>query len=191
MATLKSTSDPYISVQSKLVYVYEIEDKDINKNYAKYTSISKANAILEGSPARGTLAKFIDTNVSFRDKLYYTRPIEDFESRFNLVKNISSDLKVNSNKSQEVWAYNGKTLEAVKGSPFPSKHQAASSIGISRDVINYFIDTGKAEGIQGTYLFSRKLEDTEIKKLLESSQTLKLGNKVKVFAYDAKNTWNN
>lgn len=48
------------------------------------------------------------------------------------------------------------------GSPFTSKHQTSLGIGISRNVINYFIDTFKAEGVKGTYLFSRQLEDKEI-----------------------------
>jgi hypothetical protein len=55
----------------------------------------------------------------------------------------------------------------LKGSPFESKTQLANHLGISRDVINYFLDTKKPEGIKGTYLFSRPLEDIEIKDLKE------------------------
>ena len=91
---------------------------------------------------------------------------------FNLAKNISSDLKLNSNIAKEVWVYDAKTLELVKGSPFSSKTQASRVVGISHNVINYFIDSGKAEGIKGTYLFSRQLDTKEIQKYLESSQTL-------------------
>ena len=53
-------------------------------------------------------------------------------------------------------------------------------MGISRNVITYFIDTWKAEGVKGTYLFSRPLEAKEVKNLIESSHTLELGNKIKV-----------
>jgi hypothetical protein len=74
----------------------------------------------------------------------------------------------------------------IKGSPFPSKHQASVSIGINREVISYFIDTWKAEGVKGTYLFSRQLSDEEIEKLIKSSESLQLGKKVEVWAYNAK-----
>ena len=36
------------------------------------------------------------------------------------------------------------------GSPFPSKTQASLALGISRNVISYFIDTW--EGINGRYI---------------------------------------
>ena len=49
-----------------------------------------------------------------------------------------------------------------------------------------FLDTGKAEGIKGTYLYSRGLDNKEIKNLLELSQTLQLGNKVEVWVYNAQ-----
>jgi hypothetical protein len=64
--------------------------------------------------------------------------------------------------------------------------QASASIGVSRNVISYFMDTGKAEGVKGTYIFSRPLLEREITKLQALSQTVKLGNKQVVFAYDAK-----
>ena len=53
-------------------------------------------------------------------------------------------------------------------------------MGISRNVITYFIDTWKAEGVKGTYLFSRPLEAKEVENLIEYSHTLELGNKIKV-----------
>jgi len=36
------------------------------------------------------------------EKLYFTQPIKDFVLTFNLAKNISSDLKLNSNIAKEV-----------------------------------------------------------------------------------------
>jgi len=81
---------------------------------------------------------------------------------FNLAKSISSGLKLNSNIAKEVWIYDAFTLELVKGSPFPSRTQASNALVISRNVISYFIDTGKAESIKGTYIFSRQLEDKEV-----------------------------
>lgn len=183
LASLKSTQD-HVSGQAIPTYVYGINNKGISKTFVKYNSITEASS--NEKVARGTLGIFRDTNVPFRDKLYFSKPIIDFELTFNLVKSASEDLKLNSNVAKGVWAYDAKTLELISGSPFSSKTQASSSIGISRNVINYFIDTWKPEGVKGTYLFSRQLDNKEVAKLLESSLSLVLGNKVEVWAYNAQ-----
>lgn len=48
------------------------------------------------------------------------------------------------------------------------------------------MDTNKAEGIKGTYLFSNQLKDEEINKLLNNVDSLKLGNAKKVWIYGAE-----
>ena len=128
---------------------------------------------------------FRDTNVPFRDKLYYTKPIIDFNSTLDQVNSILKDVKIISNIAQKVWAYDAITLNLIKGSPFESKGQASNILGISRKVINYFIDTNKPEGVKGTYLFSKPLEESEIQSLKKLSEDITLGNKIKVWAYDA------
>jgi hypothetical protein len=45
---------------------------------------------------------FRDTNVPFRSKLYFSKPIKDFELTFNLAKSASSGLNLNSNIAKEV-----------------------------------------------------------------------------------------
>ena len=95
-------------------------------------------------------------------------------------------MKLNSNIAQEVWASDAQTLELIKGNPFVSKTQASDAIGISRNVINYFIDTDKAEEIKGTDLFSKQLKYKEIKKRLPNVNTLQLGNKKKVWASNSQ-----
>lgn len=105
---------------------------------------------------------------------------------FSEVKTSSSGLNLDSNIAKEVWVYDAKTLDSVMGSPFPSKTQASASIGVSRNVISYFIDTWKAEGVKGRYIFSRPLLEREITKLQGLSGTVKLGNKQAIFAYDAQ-----
>jgi hypothetical protein len=184
LATLKLKSDPHIKGKAVPVYVYDINDKCIDINYVKYDSITKASHLEK--VAGGTLAIFINTNVPFRKKLYYSKPIIDLDLTFGQVKTSSSGLNLDSNIAKEVWVYDAKTLDLVKGSPFFSKSQASASIGISRNVISYFIDTWKAEGIKGTYLFSRPLLEPEITKLQVLSETVKLGNKQAIFAYDAQ-----
>ena len=115
------------------------------------------------------------------------KPIIDFNSTLDKVNNILKDVKLIGNIAQKVWVYDAKTLDLITGSPFQSKLQASNILGISRSVINYFIDTKKPEGIKGTYLFSRPLEESEIKSLRELSEDIRTGNKVKVWAYDALN----
>lgn len=128
----------------------------------------------------------MDTNIPFKGKLYYSNPVLNLKETFDLIKNISNELKLNSNIAQKVWAYDAKTLELIKQSPFVSKSQASKVLNISRDVISYFIDTNKAEGIKSTYLFSNKLNNEEIHKLLNNVDSLKLGNKKEVWVYDAE-----
>jgi hypothetical protein len=57
----------------------------------------------------------------------------------------------------------------VAGSPFSSKNIASRVLGIGRNLIDYFIDSGKVEGVKGNYLYSRQLKDIEIKSLLKKS----------------------
>ena len=75
-------------------------------------------------------------------------PIVDFEYTFNLVKNLIKDFKFKDNTAKVVWAYDAITLELVKGSPFSSMVKASNIIGIGRNVISYFIDTFKPEGVK-------------------------------------------
>ena len=173
-----------INSQGIPVYVYEINNEGINKNFVKYNSITEASS--NEKRARGTLGVYLDTNVPFRNKLYYSKPIIDFELTFNLVKVVSKDLKLNNNIAKEVWAYHAKTLNLIIGSPFPSKYQASRFLGISWDVITYFIDTWKPEGVKNTYLFSRQLNDKEVEKLIETTHPTVSGKKIKVWVYKAK-----
>jgi len=81
LASFKTTLGNHISGQSIPIYVYNINDKHINETYVKYSSITEAS---KGEKiARGTLAMFRDTNVPFRNKLYFTKPIKNFELTFN------------------------------------------------------------------------------------------------------------
>jgi hypothetical protein len=184
LLNLKNNSVTFENGKSKEVYVYTILKDHIDNNYYKYKSITETS---QGQKiARGTISLYMDTNIPFKGKLYYSYPIFNLKEIFDLVKNISNELNLNSNIAKKVWAYDAKTLELIKGSPFVSKTQASKVLSISRDVISYFIDTNKAEGIKGTYLFSNKLNCENINKLLNNVDSLKLGNKKEVWIYDAE-----
>lgn len=83
-----------------------------------------------------------------------------------------------------LWSKNFKMCR--RNPPFTCKSQPSSVIGISRNVITYYIDTWKPEGVKGTYLFSRQLYNEHIEKLIESTQPSVSGKKLKVWAYIAQ-----
>lgn len=65
-----------ISGQPISTYVYEINDKGISKTFVQYNSILDASSMEKRG--RGTLALYLDTNVAFKNILYYSKPIVDF-----------------------------------------------------------------------------------------------------------------
>ena len=186
LTSLKSTTlgQTQKSNQPIPIFTYTLcKDKGINPTYIKYNSISEAST--KEKIAYGTVLLFRDTNVPFRGKLYFTKSIIDFNSTLDLVNITLKDVKIISNVAQKVWAYDALTLNLIKGSPFESKSQASNILNFSKNVLNYFIDTNKPEGIKGTYLFSKPLKESEIQSLKKLSEDITLGIKIKVWAYDA------
>ena len=186
LMSLKSVTLPIEkkSNQPLSVFVYSLDDNSLNPNYVKYNSM--ADVVRNEGISYNTLLLFRDTNVPFRNKLYLTKSIIDLESTFNKIKDILKEVKIYDNTAQTVWAYNAQTLKLIKGSPFSSKTLASSELGISRNVINYFIDTAKPEGVKGTYLYSKQLDNKDLQNLLNISESISLGNKLKVWAYEAE-----
>lgn len=166
------------------VYLYDINEKGINQSPTYFNSIRAASLALEINPT--SLSQYRDTSIPYRGKLVYTNPIEDLDEVFEASKKNTPQGLLNKVIPVKVWVYEAKTLELVKGSPFFSKTKASKVLGIRRRVIDYFLDKGKAEGVKGNYLYSRPLDNKEIKSLLKVSQNLELGNKREVWAYNAK-----
>jgi hypothetical protein len=166
------------------VYIYDISEKGINPFPTYFNTIRAASLALEINPT--SLSQYRDTSIPYRGKLVYTNPIKDLDEVFEVSKKNTPEDLLNKVIPVKVWVYEAKTLELVKGSPFFSKRKASMGLGISRRVIDYFLDKGKAEGVKGNYLYSRPLDDKEIKSLIKVSKNLELGNKRKVWAYNAK-----
>lgn len=99
LAILSNTQGK-VTGQPLPTFIYEINSKGIKKTFLKYNSITEAS--FNEKRARGILGIYIDTNVPFKNKLYYSKPIINFESTFNLVKTVSKDLKLDSNIAKEV-----------------------------------------------------------------------------------------
>lgn len=185
--SLKSPVNSEKSNKPMPIYVYSVSENNniINQDYIKYNSLAETCKMEDIS--YNTLLLFRDTKIPFRGKLYLTNPILEFDSILEEMNNNLKDITLRSSTAKKVWVYDAKTLNQVEGSPFLSKHHASDLLGISRKVINYFIDTKKPEGIKGTYIFSAPINDLEIKSLKEISENITLGNKVEVWAYKAEN----
>jgi hypothetical protein len=52
--------------------------------------------------ARGTVSLYMNTNIPYRGKLYYSKLILNLANTFNLIKNVSKELKLRSNIAKQV-----------------------------------------------------------------------------------------
>jgi len=164
------------------IYVYDINKRGINPKFSFFNNSIELSAAL-GLP-RTSIFRYKNTSIPYRGKLFFTNQIMDLNKVFEESQKITPKGQVNKIVSIKVWAYNALTLKLVNGSPFPSKTKASAALGIGRSVIDYFLDTGKAEGVKGNYLYSRKLKASDIKSLLKQPN-VKMGQKIKVWAYNA------
>ena len=167
------------------VWVYKLCATHINKSFVKYVSISKA---CKGSgPSRETIQMYLDTNVPIKGLLFYTRPLEDFDTAFNLAIRAYSELNIDGNMAKKVWVYhivNG-TVVLVNNQPFPSREQVAKFFNTYTNAVLYYIDSWKSKGLNGYYLYSNPLDDLNLIRLLEFSKENSIKPKVLVWAYDA------
>lgn len=167
------------------IYVYDINKREINPKFSFFNNSIELSVAL-GLP-RTSIFWYKNTSIPYRGKLFFTNQIIDLNKVFEESQKITPKGQINQVISIKIWAYDALTLKLVNGSPFLSKTKASTPLGIGRSVIDYFLDTGKAEGVKGNYLYSRKLKATEIKSLLKQSGKVKMGQKVKVWAYNANN----
>ena len=73
------------------LYVYDIDDKGINKTFVLFRSMTDASRSLDINIA--SLNMYRNTNVPFRGKLIYTEPLIDFYLALKSSKqNTPSDL---------------------------------------------------------------------------------------------------
>jgi hypothetical protein len=163
------------------LYVYNIDDKRISKDFVLFESMQKTCATLGINIA--SIIQYRNTSVPYRGKLFFTEPIIDFNRAFEVSKLNTPKGLVNRVLPSKLWCYDAKTLELVIGSPFFSKNITSKALGIGRNVIDYFLDKGKPEGITGRYIYSKPLNQEEIEKLKLASEDLQLGKKIIVWAY--------
>ena len=85
----------------------------------------------------------MDTNVPSKGLLFYSEPLVDFESSFQLVYESLDNFNISSNKSKKVWVYTilNNEVELVNNEPFDSRGLAAKFLNTSHNVVRYFMDS--------------------------------------------------
>jgi hypothetical protein len=165
------------------IYVYEINKGKINPKFTLFNDSIEASDAL-GFP-RTSIFRYKNTSIPYRGKLLYSNKIGDLKKEFLYTQKITPKGLVNQIKPVKVWAYDALTLKEVDGSPFLSINKASAALGIGRRLIDYILDTGKAEGVKGTCIYSRQLKSSEIKNLVLKNANLKIGNNIQVWVYKA------
>lgn len=157
-------NNPYGGI---LIYVYKYSGTFIDKTPEVLKSISKVSK--KTGVSRASISIYLNTNVPYKGLLFYTNPIQNFESTYVLVQNSKKDLNLGHNKAKEVLVYSSSAKEDIQSQFFPSREKAAEFLNISSNLVRYHIDNWKPGGINGYYIFSKKLTDYELQDLIELS----------------------
>lgn len=148
------------------IWVYKLCELYIDKiPVAKYASINQAS--LSTGISRGTIVKYLNTNVPLKGLLYYSSSLTAFEKAFEVAKGVVENLnfKLSHSAPIKVWAYNARSLELINGKPFISIGEAARFLGLLLKTIMHFLDNGRAESSTATYFYRKPLTEAEIRKL--------------------------
>lgn len=157
-------NNPYEGIS---IYVYKYSDTFIDNTPENWNSVYKASK--KTGISRASINMYLNTNVPYRGLLFYTNPIQNFESTYDLVKNATKDLKLDHNIAKEVWVYSSSPEGDIQGQSFPSREKVAKFLNISTNLVRYHIDNWKPGGINGNYLFSKQLTENELQDLIELS----------------------
>ena len=74
------------------LYVYNIDDKGISKEFVMFNSMRETSATLGINMA--SINQYRNTSVPYRGRLFYTDPIKDFNQAFEISKKKKTHLKV-------------------------------------------------------------------------------------------------
>ena len=131
---------------------------------------------------RDTIKRYLNTNVPYKNYLFYTKVLHDFDLINNLICKTKKGLDLNKTLPKKVLVYSvsGEMLQ------FDSKEEAARFLNVQARTITNHIDKWIKGGINGYYLFSQELNNIEKQKLLKVS-SLRKTNNCEIWVYDAKN----
>ncbi len=160
------------------IYVYTYNNEKISHNFYKYDSINTASKGINIS--RFTIKSYLNTYVPYRNYLFFTDPIGNFDTINDLIIGVVKGLNINKKSAISVWAYNEKGEILY----FESKEAVAKFLDVQFIMITNHVDKWIKGGINGYYLFSRELNKYEKEKLVELFSLRKTKN-CKVWVYDA------
>jgi len=175
------------------VYVYKYSNSNLDKTYVLYNSINKANE--DTKVSRVTIKRYINTNVPIKNLLFYSKPVDNFVSTNELIKNTSKGFNLYSSSPKEVWVYSlpvthtanlNEPVKELKVQYFISRAKVCEYLNVSYKNINSYVDNWKPGGLQGYYLFNQPLNEKEVQDLIELISIKVPEHKTKVWAYEAK-----
>lgn len=117
-----------------LIYVYNYTNGLINPNFSKYNSFNALSK--EFNIARDTIKRYLNTNVPYKNNLFFTNIITDFTLINDLVSKASLGLELDRSLTKKVWIYNEKG-EKFK---FESKEAVAKFFNVQFVTITYHLD---------------------------------------------------
>jgi len=139
----------------------------ISKNYEHYKSINDLNNYIKVS--RATIKMYLDTNVPYKNYLFYSDLINNFEECYEFIKQSTIELTLNHNIAKKVWTYLIMPDEDININVFNSREKVAKFLNVSTKSIRDHIDKSIIGGINGYYLFSKELNKIETQNLIELS----------------------
>jgi len=163
-----------------LIYVYNYTNGQINPNFTKYNSLNALSKEL--NIVRDTIKRYLNTNVPYKNNLFFTSIITDLTLINDLVCKASEGLELKRTLAKKVWIYN-ENGEILK---FESKEAVAKFLNVQFRTITYHLDKWIKGGINGYYLFSKELNKLELEKLTDMFKLRKTNNCV-VWVYEIDN----
>lgn len=169
------------------VVVYSYNGVNIDKNYRNFISISEA--CKHTYIARPTIGAYLDTYVSIKGLLFFSKPLENFKLALNLVKESEKSLPLSNIESKPVWVYSlcpNNNVLLVNDEPFKSREITAKFLSTTHKMVRYYMDSWEGKSYKGYYLFSRPLTNKEINSLHKIWIEPLTPKTQEVWAYNAK-----
>ena len=139
----------------------------ISKIYEYFKSINDLNKYIKVS--RATIKMYLNTNVPYKNYLFYSNPIKNFEECYKIIKQSTKELTLNHNIAKKVWTYFILSAGDINKIVFDSREKVAKFLNVNTKSIRDHIDKSIIGGINGYYLFSKELNEIETQNFIKLS----------------------
>ena len=139
----------------------------ISKIYEYFKSINDLNKYIKVS--RATIKMYLNTNVPYKNYLFYSNPIKNFEECYKIIKQSTKELTLNHNIAKKVWTYFILSAGDINKIVFDSREKVAKFLNVNTKSIRDHIDKSIIGGINGYYLFSKELNEIETHNFIKLS----------------------